>query len=94
LGAPVLRNQEQERPAGYGNGGCSLDQSTTCSQSQIGRRCHLQGWGMAQVEAASQLSVVVRSGPFRTAVNGTLVARPARMTLVHRGAVGSASTGG
>jgi hypothetical protein len=25
------------------------------------------------------LSVVVRSGPFRTAVNGTLVARPSRM---------------
>jgi hypothetical protein len=33
-----------------------------------------------QVDAASWLSVVVRSGPFRTAVNGTLVARPSRMT--------------
>jgi hypothetical protein len=31
--------------------------------------------GTAQIEAASW---VVRSGPFRTAVNGTLVARPAR----------------
>jgi hypothetical protein len=45
------------------------------------------------VEAASRLSVVDRSGPFMTAVNGTLVARPARMSLAHRGAVGSASTG-
>jgi hypothetical protein len=33
-----------------------------------------------QVEAASMLSVVVRSGPCRTAVNGMLVARPSRMT--------------
>jgi hypothetical protein len=33
-----------------------------------------------QVEAASVLSVVVRSGPTKTAVNGTLVARPPRMT--------------
>jgi hypothetical protein len=30
--------------------------------------------------AAWWLSVVVRSGPFRTAVNGTLVARPSRTT--------------
>jgi hypothetical protein len=28
------------------------------------------------------VSVIVRSGPFRTAVNGTLVARPPRMTPV------------
>ena len=34
-----------------------------------------------QVEAASWLSVVVRWGPFRNAVNGTLVARSVRMTL-------------
>jgi hypothetical protein len=35
-------------------------------------------------------------GTFKTAANGTLVARPARMTFAHRGAagVGSASTGG
>jgi hypothetical protein len=32
------------------------------------------------VGAAWWLSVVVRSGPFRTAVNGTLVARPSRTT--------------
>jgi hypothetical protein len=35
-----------------------------------------------QVEAASMLSVVVRSGPMKTAVNGTLVARPPRMAQV------------
>jgi hypothetical protein len=34
----------------------------------------------AQVDAASALSVVVRSGPVETAVNGTPVARPPRMT--------------
>jgi hypothetical protein len=35
---------------------------------------------MAQVAAASVLSVVVRSGAVETAVNGTLVARRVRMT--------------
>jgi hypothetical protein len=35
------------------------------------------------------LSVVVRSGPVRTLVNGTLVARPWRMTPVSGCAVGS-----
>jgi hypothetical protein len=34
---------------------------------------------MAQVEATVVLSVVVRSGPVKTAVNGTVVARPARV---------------
>jgi hypothetical protein len=42
-----------------------------------------------QVEAASWLSVIVRRTPFRTAVNGTLMAQPVRMTLVHRGVIGS-----
>ena len=55
-----------------------LEPTTPCLQSRIGRCCHLRGRGTAQAEAASRLSVVVRSGPFRTAVNGTLVARPAR----------------
>jgi hypothetical protein len=32
------------------------------------------------VERAAALSVVVRWGPFRTSVNGTLVARPLRTT--------------
>jgi hypothetical protein len=45
--------------------------------------------GTVQVEAASWLSVVVRSQPFSTAVNGTLVARPVRMTLHTSAAVGS-----
>ena len=37
---------------------------------------------MAQVQDASRLSVVDRSGPFMTVVNGTLVARPPRMSQV------------
>jgi len=45
-----------------------------------------------QVEAALALSLVVRPGPVRTAVNGTLVARPVRTDPVHRGAVGSTLT--
>ena len=35
----------------------------------------LRSWGAAQVDGAVALSVVVRSGPAETAVNGTLVAR-------------------
>jgi hypothetical protein len=40
-----------------------------------------------QVEEASALSVVVRWIPVMTAVNGTLVAWPVRMTLLQPGAV-------
>jgi hypothetical protein len=40
---------------------------------------------MAQVEAAVALPVSVRWGPVGTAVNGTVVARPARATLVGPG---------
>jgi hypothetical protein len=54
--------------------------ATPCSQSQIGRDPHLRSRGTEQAEAAVALSVVVRSGPVRTAVNGTVVARPARKT--------------
>jgi hypothetical protein len=57
-----------------------LEPTTPCLQSQIGRDRHLQRCDAAQVDAASALSVVVRSGPVRTAVNGTPVARPPRMT--------------
>jgi hypothetical protein len=42
---------------------------------------------MVQVEAICALSMGVRSGPVETSVNGTLVARLARMTLAHRGAL-------
>jgi hypothetical protein len=71
-----------------------FEPTISCSQSQIGGGCHLRGWGTAQVEAASLLSVVVRSGPVETVVNGTLVARPPGMTPVSGCAVGSAFTGG
>jgi hypothetical protein len=61
-------------------------------QSQIGQLRHLQRCDAAQVGAGSALSVVVRSGSFRTAVNGTLVARPPRMTPISSCAVGSTLT--
>jgi hypothetical protein len=55
---------------------------STCSQSQFGEDRYLgKGW-TAQAMAAVVLSVVVRSVPVMTAVNGTLVARPPRTTWV------------
>jgi hypothetical protein len=71
-----------------------LEPTTPCLQSQIGRCCHLRGRGMAQVEAASWLSVVVCWVPVRTVVNGTLVARPVRTTLAPPGGDGSQLGGG
>jgi hypothetical protein len=64
---------------------------TPCSQSQFGQDRYLGKQGSQQVEAVVVLSVAVRSGPLRTAVNGTFVARPARMTW-HSARVGSALT--
>jgi hypothetical protein len=87
----------QRGPAPRCHGGCYCfvardwpgDQATPCLQSQFGRCWDLRVWGTAQVGPGSCLSVVVRSGPFRTAVNGTRVARLARLTSVSGGAVGS-----
>jgi hypothetical protein len=45
-------------------------------------------WGWPQVAAVVVLSVSVRWGPVETAVNGTVVARPARATLAQGAAVG------
>ena len=56
-------------------------QVTPCSQSQIGQGRHLRRRGAAQVEVALVLSVAVRSGPVKTVVNGTLVARPTGTNL-------------
>jgi hypothetical protein len=58
-----------------------LEPTIPCLQSQIERCCYLRGWGMAQVGAASWLPVIVRWAPVRTAMNGTVVARPARTNL-------------
>jgi hypothetical protein len=66
-----------------------LEPTTPCLQSQIGQVRCLGRRGSALVEAALALSVVVRSGPVRTAVNGTLVARPVRMFWIRCGATGS-----
>jgi hypothetical protein len=69
-----------DRPAGHGKADASLTHPTPCSQSQIGQDRYLLWQQTAQVEAASGLSVVVRWVPVRTAVTGTLVARPVRTT--------------
>jgi hypothetical protein len=53
---------------------------TSRSQSQIGQDRNPRRQGTAQAEADLALSVLVRSGPIGTGVNGTLVARPARTT--------------
>jgi hypothetical protein len=57
-----------------------LEPTTPCLQSQIGWTRYLGRQETVQVHAVVALSVVVRPGPVTTAVNGTLVARPARMT--------------
>jgi hypothetical protein len=71
-----------------------LEPTTPCLQSQIGPVRHLRRWRTAQVEVAVALSMIVRWGPVKTAVNGTVVARPARTTLVRPGTVGTSSTAG
>jgi hypothetical protein len=70
-----------DRPAGYGKADASLDKLITCSQSQIGRCCHLRGWRTAQLAAALWLSVVVRSGTVQDCCECHAVARPSKMTL-------------
>jgi hypothetical protein len=59
-----------------------LEPAAFCLQSQIGPDRDLRRHGTALVEAASALSLGVRWGPVRTAMNGTVVARPARITFV------------
>jgi hypothetical protein len=49
-------------------------ETNPCSQSQIGQDRYLRQERTTQVEAAVALSVVVRSGPVMTDVNGTLAA--------------------
>jgi hypothetical protein len=66
-----------------------FEPATPCSQSQIGQHRYLRLERTVQVEEASALSVVVRWIPIKTAVNGTLVARPPRMTPLFGCAVGS-----
>jgi hypothetical protein len=71
---PILRDQGPiGRPARQAD--ASFDESTTCSQSQIGRNRHLRNQGTAHVEVDVALSVSVRSGPVGTATRGTVVVR-------------------
>jgi hypothetical protein len=57
-----------------------LEPTTPCLQSQIGLHRYLRRQRTLQVVDTVVLSVSVRSGPVKTAVNGTLVARPVRAT--------------
>jgi hypothetical protein len=75
-------------------GTAGFEPATPCSQSQFGQDCDLRRERTVQVEEASALSVIVRSGPVKTAVNGTVVARPPRMSPVSSCAVGSTLTVG
>ena len=93
-GAPVLRDQGPDRPAGYGKADASLGQATPCLQSQIGRGRHLARLRTAQVMAAVGLSVGVRLQPLASVVNGTVVARPVRTTVAGPRGVGIRSTAG
>ena len=70
------------------------DAATPCLQSQIGQDGYLGSWGAAQLTAVGVLSVVVRSEPVVTVVNGTLVARPVRATLIQLSGAGSTATVG
>jgi hypothetical protein len=69
----------------HGEADARLDQLTPCLQSQIEKDRDLGRGRTAQVMAAVVLSVGVRWGPAVTAVNGTLIARPARTTLAPAG---------
>jgi hypothetical protein len=69
-------------------------QATPCSQSQIGQVGDLRREKTGAGEEALALSVVVRWGPAETAVNGTVVARPARTTWHKAPRPGSTSTVG
>ena len=51
---------------------------------QIGQGPYLGMWELGQVIDAMVLSVVVRCGPVRTAVNGKLVARPGSMRAAQK----------
>jgi hypothetical protein len=94
VGVPVLRDQGADRPAGHAKTDHNLGHVTPCSQSQIGQDRHLRRQGTLQAEAALALSVVVRSGPVRTAVNGTLMAQLARTTVLAPGATAPRPAGG
>jgi hypothetical protein len=62
-------------------GTAGFEPATPCSQSQIGQDRYLGRRWMPQVMSAVVLSAGVRWGPVSTGVNGTLVARPVRMTM-------------
>jgi hypothetical protein len=92
----MVRNPMQRLPR-KSNGPDQIDRRyrlTPCSQSRIGQDGYLGSWRAAQLTAVGVLSMVVRSEPVVTVVNGMLVARPVRATLVQLAGAGSAATVG
>ena len=67
--------RDQRKGTGSGGDDGTRTRGLLLAKPDWGGR-HLRSWGAAQVEGAVALSVVVRSGPIMTAVNGTVVARP------------------
>jgi hypothetical protein len=63
-------------------GTARFEPATSCLQSQIGQDRYLGAQGSPQVAVGVALSVVVRSGPAMTGVNGTVVARTTRTTFM------------
>jgi hypothetical protein len=83
--AGLRSSATRDRSAGRARQGrCRPRPTIPCSQSQFGRCGHLRRRGRAPVECAVALSVVVRSEPVRTVVNGRLVARPVRRPSTDR----------
>jgi hypothetical protein len=58
-----------------------LDHRSPACKARLGEVVTCEVGGAAQVEGAVALSVVVRSGPIMTAVNGTVVAQPPEYNL-------------
>ena len=75
-------------------GTARFEPATSCLQSQIGQDRYLGAQGSPQVAVGLALSVVVRSGPAMTGVNGTVVARTTRTTFMGLASVGTKSTVG
>jgi hypothetical protein len=60
-GAPVLRDQGPDRPAGHGKADHSFGRATPCFQSQSEEDRYRGGRGTAQVTATMMLSMCLRS---------------------------------
>jgi hypothetical protein len=91
FGAPVLRDQG---PIGRLGTARPILALTPCMPCSFGPLPQPRSEMRAQPTGLLEVTVTDRYIPLVIAACGTRVARPARMTLAHRDAVGSASTGG